>query len=112
VHPAHGEDVLEGQRHAVQRAAVLPGGDLLFGAPGALQRRLGEEGDEGVQAWVQRLGARQRGTRQRDGGELAAAKPLGHLAQRPPLRIRHPASPSGIGLTAPPLPPTAPTVGL
>ena len=74
--PAGGADargvdqVLGAVGNAVQRAAVVPGGNLLFGAAGFTQSEIGADGNERMQFRIERLDAFQGGPGEFDGRDL------------------------------------------
>ena len=65
------DDVLDADRHAVQRAARPARHDLGLGGPGRVHRRLGVEPDEDMQLRVEPLDALQQRRRQLDRRQLA-----------------------------------------
>jgi hypothetical protein len=75
-----GEDhVFVGDRDAVEWSAVLAALDFSLGGAGFSERRLGEDGDEGVDLAVELVDALEAGPCQLDGRELAGSKARRHV---------------------------------
>ena len=67
-----GEDVLQRERNAVQRAAVAAGRDLRLGRLRLADGVVGGDQEVGVQLRIERRRASEQGLRQVDGREVAA----------------------------------------
>ncbi len=94
-----GIDVLEAERHPVQRAAVIAGGDLAFGLPRLRHRLVGGDRQIGIELRIDAFGARQRGLRQLDRRQLFAGDQPRHLGDRQVMQFfRHPRPPSNLSL--------------
>ena len=75
-----GEEVFGSPGDAVERAAVVAGGEFAVGGGGLREGALFGEGDDEVQRGVVALEAREVELGELDGGELAVAKKLAELA--------------------------------
>ena len=83
------DDVLDADRHAVQRAADVAGGDLALRGAGGIQRGVGVQVDEDVELRVELFDARQQGLQELDGGELAGGEGACGLGGGEPVQLGH-----------------------
>ncbi len=78
------DDVLDADRHAVQRSADMACGDLTFRGARGIQRGVGIQTNEGVQRRVEPRDARKQRLRQFDRGKLARGeRPRGFGGAKP-----------------------------
>ena len=91
------DDVLDADRHAVQRTADAAGGDLGLGGARRVHRGIGVEPDEGVQLRVQPLDPRQQRGQQFDRREAAGGEFPHRLGGGQPVQLAHSPVPARIG---------------
>ena len=91
------DDVLDADRHAVQRAAPPSRRDLGFGGLGGRHRRLGIEPDEGMQPRVEPADPVEQRRHQLDRRQLAGGDRRCRRCRRHPVQFAHSPSPPRIG---------------
>ena len=91
------DDVLDADRHAMQRTAQAARRDLGFGGPGRVHRRLAVEPDEDVQLRVEPGDALQQRRHQLDRREFAGGDRLRRVGRGHPVQVAHRPVPAFIG---------------
>ena len=81
-------DVLQPERNAVQRPAIIAGHDLALGGPRLLPRPLGGRQQKGVELRVERFDARDQRVGQLDRGEPALFDQTRRVGDRQPMQFR------------------------
>jgi hypothetical protein len=95
--PGDVDDVLDPDRHAVQRAADAPGGDLGLGVAGHRHGGLAVHPDEGVEPVVQAFDAVEQRGHQLDRRQGPCRKRAGGLRCGEPVQVAHKPIPGFIG---------------
>src|SRR5262249_35047176 len=78
----HVEQILDGDRHAVERTAVVSGGELAIERPRLSPRLVGHHEDEGVEARLLGLDQTERVLRRLLAGDLARAQAAREILDR------------------------------
>src|SRR5690606_33458149 len=92
-HPAGGEDVLDRDRYAVERAQGLPGGAALVGSGSLLEGALGVDVQEGVDGPVHCRDAVEVGPGDLDAGGRPGSQVVGQLRRGAAGQVAHCSSP-------------------
>ncbi len=91
------DDVLDADRHAVQRTAQPAGLSLGFGGQGSRHRGLAVDPDEGVELGVELLDAVEQRAGEIDGRKLLRRDGAGSRLYRHPVQVAHSVVPAFIG---------------